>query len=205
MLRTNLSTRPFYNIRAVQVILVALGVIVLVMTLVNLVQLVRLMGSERALGARATQAETDAERLRGETARVRAQIDTKQLAEVGAAAEEAQAIIDLRVFSWSDLFGRLEATMPESVRLSRFEPGVERDGQFKVSLRVQARRVQDLESFLDALEKTGVFRNVLATEDETNPEGLINALVEGAYTQPPRPTGPAETPAVSQARGVGGE
>ncbi len=63
MLRTNLSTRPFYNIRAVQLALGALALLVAVLTVVNLVQLVRLTASERALGARAQQAETEAQRL----------------------------------------------------------------------------------------------------------------------------------------------
>ena len=53
MLRTNLSTRPFYNIRAVQVALGALALLVIVLTLLNLVQLIRLTSSGRALGARA--------------------------------------------------------------------------------------------------------------------------------------------------------
>ena len=51
-----------------------------------------------------------------------------------------------------------------------------------MNLRVQARRVQDLESFIDALEKTGRFHEVLAAEEQTTPDGLINALVEGVYT-----------------------
>ena len=118
MLRTNLSTHPFYNIRAVQVALGALGVLVILMTLVNLFQLVRLTSSERALGAKATQAEADAARLREEAQRIRSQINAKELTDVAAAAQEANAIIDMRTFSWSDLFAQLEATLPESVRLT---------------------------------------------------------------------------------------
>jgi len=45
MLRTNLSTRPFYNIRAVQVTLGAMALLVIVLTLLNLVQLIRLTSS----------------------------------------------------------------------------------------------------------------------------------------------------------------
>jgi len=203
MLRTNLSTRPFYNLRAVQVALGALALIVAVMTLVNLVQLVRLTTSERALGARAQQAEAQAQSLREEARRIRSQIDAKELNEVAAAAQEANDIIDLRTFSWSDLFAQLEMTLPENVRLTSFQPQEDRTGRLVVNLRVQARRVQDLESFIDALEKTGRFHEVLAAEEQTDPDGLINALVEGVYLpaseEPtsektatgPRPTGDA--------------
>jgi hypothetical protein len=203
MLRTNLSTRPFYNIRAVQVALGALALLVVVLTLLNLVQLIRLTSSGRALGARAAQAETEAQRLREEARRIRSQIDAKELNEVAAAAEEANAIIDLRAFSWSDLFAQLETTEPGNVRLTSFQTQEDRTGKLIVNLRVQARRVQDLESFIDALEKTGRFHEVLAAEELTTPEGLINALVEAVYTPPsseatpqaattgPHPTGAA--------------
>jgi Tfp pilus assembly protein PilN len=206
MLRTNLSTRPFYNIRAVQVVLGALALLVVVLTLLNLVQLIRLTSSGRALGARAEQAEAEAQRLREEARRIRSQIDAKELNEVTAAAEEANAIIDLRAFSWSELFSQLETTEPDSVRLTSFQTQEDRSGKLIVNLRVQARRVQDLESFLDALEKTGRFHEVLAAEEQTNPEGLINAVVEGVYTPPP--TEPAAAPAASGPRpttGAAGE
>ena len=206
MLRTNLSTRPFYNIRAVQVTLGALALLVVVLTLLNLVQLIRLTSSGRALGARAAQAETDAQRLRDEARRIRSQIDAKELNEVTAAAEEANAIIDLRAFSWSELFSQLETTEPESVRLTSFQTQEDRSGKLIVNLRVQARRVQDLESFLDALEKTGRFHEVLAAEEQTNPEGLINALVEGVYSPPTAE--PESAPAASGPRtttGAAGE
>ena len=203
MLRTNLSTQPFYNIRAVQVALGALALLVVVLTLLNLVQLIRLTSSGRALGARAEQAEADAQRLREEARRIRSQIDARELNEVAAAAEEANSIIDLRAFSWSDLFSQLETTEPENVRLTSFQTQEDRSGKLIVNLRVQARRVQDLESFIDALEKTGLFHEVLAAEEQTTPEGLINALVESVYSPPvaettaapqtpaPRPTGAA--------------
>ena len=204
MLRTNLSTRPFYNIRAVQVALGALALLVIVLTLLNLVQLIRLTSSGRALGARAEQAEADAQRLRDEARRIRSQIDAKELNDVAAAAEEANAIIDLRAFSWSELFSQLETTEPENVRLTSFQTIEDRTGRLIVNLRVQARQVQDLESFIDALEKTGRFHEVLVAEEQTTPEGLINAVVESVYIPPasePTPQAAATTPRTTGAAG----
>jgi Tfp pilus assembly protein PilN len=205
MLRTNLSTRPFYNIRAVQVSLGALALLVVMLTVLNLVQLVRLTSSERALGARAQQAESEAQRFRDEARRIRSQIDAKELSEVAAAAQEANAIIDLRTFSWSDLFVQLESTLPESVRLTSFRPQEDREGRLVMNLGVQARRVQDLESFLDALEKTGRFRDVLAAQEQTDQEGLINATVEGVYLIPAQAPVPEASAKATQAGGAAGE
>ncbi len=205
MLRTNLSTRPFYNIRAVNAALGLLALIVAVMTLLNLVQFVRLSTSERTLGARAQQAEEQAARLREDARRIRSQIDAKELNQVAAAAQEANAIIDLRTFSWSTLFSEIETTLPENVRLTNFHPVEDQQGRFIVNLRVQARRVSDLESFIDALEKTGRFHEVLAAEEQTNQDGLINALVEGVYEPTADASTPEATAAVPPAAGAAGE
>jgi len=202
MLRTNLSTRPFYNIRAVQLTLGGLALLVAILTLINVVQLFRLTSSERALGARAAQAESEAARLHEEARTIRAKIDAKELAQVSAAASEANSIIDLRVFSWSDLFSQLEKSLPDSVRLTSFQPREDREGRFVVSIRVQARRVQDLANFLDALEKTGFFHNVLAAEEQADADGMINALVEGTYTQQARSSGPPDVAVNGQTKGA---
>ena len=65
MLRTNLSTRPFYNVRAVHAAVAAAGALVLAFTLFNVVQIVRLSVSQQTLGASASDAEEEATRLRG--------------------------------------------------------------------------------------------------------------------------------------------
>ena len=205
MLRTNLSTRPFYNIRAVHAALGVLALLVAAMTLLNLAQFVRLSTSERTLGARAQQAEEQAGRLREDARRIRSQIDAKELNQVAAAAQEANDIIDLRTFSWSTLFSEIETTLPENVRLTNFRPLEDQQGRFLINLRVQARRVSDLESFIDALEKTGRFHEVLAAEEQTNQDGLINALVEGVYEAGVEASSPEATATVPPAAGAVGE
>ena len=186
MLRTNLSTRPFYNVRAVQVVLGAAGLVVLLFTIFNVFQIVSLALQQRTLGASAAQAEDEAERLRAEAVRIRAQIDPKELAVVSAAAREANAIIDRRAFSWSDLLTQFERTLPEDVRISAVQPNVDRDGTFRVSIGAEARTVEDLDVFIEALEKTGLFSEVLAVEEQTTDAGLIEAVVEGRYVQAAR-------------------
>jgi hypothetical protein len=86
MIRTNLSTRPFYNVRAVQVTLGVLAALVLAVTLFNVIQIVRLVSAQRTLGANADAAETEAARLRATAAGIRAQINPTELATVADAA-----------------------------------------------------------------------------------------------------------------------
>jgi len=200
MLRTNLSTRPFYNIRAVQVALGAFAVLVAIVTLFNVGRLVQLATSQRTLGARAVEAQTEAARLRSEAARIRSQVNAKELEVVSAAAREANAIIDMRAFSWSDLLAQFEATLPESVRITAVQPRPETDGRFVIGVRVEARQVADLEKFLEALELTGVFHNALATDEQTTSDGLIEAIVEAVYVQPARTVPAANSGATTESR-----
>jgi len=181
MLRTNLATRPFYNARAVQAILGGVAILVVAVTLYNVVAIVRLTLQQRSLSARAVQAERDAQRLRSEAVGIRARIDAKELNVISSEAREANAIIDQRTFSWTELFQTFENTLPPDVRITAVQPRLEQNGTFRVAILVQAHRAEDLDTFVEALEKSGTFRDVLPREDRVNEEGVLEALVEGVY------------------------
>jgi hypothetical protein len=193
MLRTNLSTRPFYNVRAVRALLGLFALVVIAFTLFNVVQTVRLLALERTLGADAVRAETEAARLRAQAAGFRARIDPREIAIVSADAREANAIIDRRAFSWTTLFSQFEQALPPDVRITAVQPRRERDGIFAVNIGVEARRVEDVEAFIEALEARTPFRDVLPVEEQTGDDGLIEAIIDGRY-MPERP-GATATPA----------
>jgi hypothetical protein len=193
MLRTNLSTRPFYNVRAVRALLGLLALVVIAFTLFNVIQTVRLLALERTLGADAVRAETEAARLRAQAAGFRARIDPRELASVSADAREANAIIDRRAFSWTTLFSQFEQALPPDVRITAVQPRREQDGTFAVNIGVEARRVEDVEAFIEALETRTPFRDVLPVEEQTSDSGLIEAIIDGRY-EPERP-GTVATPA----------
>jgi Tfp pilus assembly protein PilN len=188
MLRHNLATRPFYNTRLVGALILGLAVLVALVTLFNAVQFTRLRASESTVGAKAALAEQEAARLRSEAARVRAQIDARELDTVATAAREANGLIDRRAFSWTELFSHLEETLPGDVRVTAVQPRVDQGSQFVVGISVVARKIEDLDDFIEALETTGAFHRALAVQEQTNDDGLIEAVVEAAYA----PAAPAE-------------
>ena len=110
------------------------------------------------MGARASDAEAQAARLLAEAERTRTQIDPTELQTVANAAREANAIIDRRAFSWTALFEHFEATLPPDVRITAVQPGMEREGATRVRVAVEARRAEDLDAFVEALEEGGTFR-----------------------------------------------
>ena len=102
------------------------------------------------------------------------------------AAREANRIIDQRAFSWTELFAQFESTLPPDVRITAVQPRLEREGDFIVAVGVEARRAEDLDAFVEALENGGTFHDVLAVREQTGEGGLIEAIVEGTYVAAPR-------------------
>ena len=192
MLQINLGTRPFYNVRAVHVALGLFAALVIVCTLFNIVQTVRLALSQYTLGASASEAEAEAERLQAEAVRIRSQINAAELETVANAAREANAIIDQRAFSWTELFAQFEATLPPDVRITAVQPRLERNGDFVIAVGVEARRAEDLDTFIESLEDRGGFHDVLAVQERTGEPGLIQAVIEGIYVPGSRDVPPAQ-------------
>ena len=186
MLRTNLSTRPFYNVRAVRAVLGLFALVVAALTLFNAVQLITLRARQNTLSADAVRAEDEAARLRSQAAGFRARIDPRELAAVSADAREANAIIDRRAFSWTTLLSQFEQALPADVRITAVQPRREQNGTFAVNIGIQARRVEDVEAFIEALEAQAPFRDVLPVQEQTADNGLIEAIIDGKY-MPERP------------------
>jgi hypothetical protein len=136
------------------------------------------------------RAEDEAARLRSQAAGFRARIDPRELAAVSADAREANAIIDRRAFSWTTLLSQFEQALPADVRITAVQPRREQNGTFAVNIGIQARRVEDVEAFIEALEAQAPFRDVLPVQEQTADNGLIEAIIDGKY-MPERPGAPA--------------
>jgi hypothetical protein len=69
------------------------------------------------------------------------------------------------------------------------QPRLAVNGSFVVGMTVQARRAEDLDAFIEALEKTGAFRDVTPLQEQTNEQGLLEAVIEGTYVTEGAPRG----------------
>jgi hypothetical protein len=182
MLRTNLSTRPFYNERGVHGLLAVTALIVAAFTIFNLTQVVLLTRRYSSLRSEAAAADARTQQLRSQAAQTRQAMDAKQLDSISVAAREANEIINQRLFSWTDLLNRFnETTMPENVRITSLRPRVERDGTVIVTMTVAARSVDDIAEFMGNLEQTTAFSDVFPLQDERGESGLVQATIEGKY------------------------
>jgi len=190
-LRTNLATRPFYNERAVQGAIVVAALLVCAATIINVWQLVALTRRDRALGAETATADARGRTLRQQTVKARSGLDGERLTAVADAVREANAVIDGRTFSWTELLNWLEATLPPDVRIASITPHVDTDGRFIVAFRVEGESVDSIDAFLSALEATGRFQELLVRRERETDEGTIEATAEGFYRTTPAPAASA--------------
>ena len=185
MLRTNLSTRPFYNERALHGALGVTALIVIALTIFNLTQIVLLTRRQSSLNSQAAAAGARAADLRAQATRTRQTVGATELDAISDAAREANIIIGQRLFSWTDLLNRLESTLPENVRITALRPAVARDGTITVTMTVNAQGVDDIEQFMANLEETTAFSDVYPLDDEPAEEGGVRASLQGKYAPAP--------------------
>jgi len=181
VIRTNLSTRPFYNEPAVHVWLGLIALVVAGATALNVSSVVRYSQSDTQLATQASQDEAKAAGLRRQAARVRASIDTKQLDLASAEAHQANDLIDRRTFSWTELFNRLETTLPDDAHIAAVQPKIDKNGVIVLTIKVTARTVDDVSKFMERLEKTGAFARLYSVEDRFDDAGLLQSVLEGNY------------------------
>ena len=136
-------------------------------------------------------AEDKSRDLRARALSLRSSINPRDLEATIAAAREANALIDRRMFSWTGLFNHLELTLPPQVRIASLRPRVEKDGSITLGLVVVARSVEHVDTFIENLEKDGLFSGVLSRDEFLNQDGLIQANLVGRYA-PVNP--PADAP-----------
>jgi hypothetical protein len=191
MLRTNLSTRPFYNDRAVRAALGLFALVALGLTAFNAIQVLQLSSRNRDLREQAATEESQSRDLRRRERAVQQALDRAQLDVVQAASREANLLIDRRAFSWTDLFNRFEQTLPPDVRISAVTPQVDPDGRLVVAIVVVSRRIEDLNQFADALENTGAFKGALSRTDEPEEDGTIRSVLQAYYEPTAVPASPS--------------
>ena len=187
MLRTNLATKPFYNQTAVRVWLAAAALVVIAATVFNVWQWFEYVRSDAVLAAQASADEVKAAELRRSAARFRSSVDTNQIQAITADAQQANDLIGRRTFSWTELFNRFELTIPADVRITSVRQRADKERGTVLTVSVLARDVKDVNSFLDGLENTGAFTELIAHDETLTDEGELEAILEAVY----RPSAPA--------------
>jgi len=181
VIRTNISTRPFYNERAVHAIAAILALVVLGVTAWQVVTVVRLSRYKTELNSAIKRDRNEADYRTAEAQQIRRGLDQKQLSSAASAAREANDLIAQRTFSWTQLFNQIEATLPENVMVTAIRPEV-KDGVTKLHLDIQGKSSDEITAFWERLEKTGAFKQAVWSNLDITEEGLHKIAMTVEYT-----------------------
>jgi Tfp pilus assembly protein PilN len=182
VIRTNLATRPFYNERVVHLWIGLITLLVIGATILNVVRVRQYSRSDTRLASQASRDEARAATLRADAARLRATVDPRQVESASLEAHQANELIDRRTFSWTELFNRLETTLPDQVRITAVRPRIDRDAATVLTISLIARGTDDVAEFMENLEATGAFKGIRGTSEERyNEQGLLEGTVETHY------------------------
>ncbi len=157
----NLSTRPFPAHRATTLLL---GLLIAVIGGVSIWQVVSFSRyTSLAAGIRGGEqelrVETEAlgERLTGLQARLDRPEATAKLNEIGF----LNNLIARRSLSWTRVFASLESLVPDTVHLLSLRPAFAPDGSLQVQIDVRGRSIAEVTGFVDALEESPAFADVV--------------------------------------------
>jgi hypothetical protein len=182
MLRTNLSTRPFYNERVIRVGIAAVALVALALSIYNAARIVSLTARNAELAGRASEAEARVQELNNESRRIRGSMNQTDVSTTEAAAEEANLLIDRRAFSWTALFNRFEETLPADVRITAVQPQIDRQGRFLLAIAVVSRSVEAVDAFIGELEKSGAFRTALPVQEQLQEDETFRSIIQTYYS-----------------------
>jgi Tfp pilus assembly protein PilN len=196
VINTNLSTRPFYNTRAVSAWLLALLIAVVAATAFNAWRILHYSQSDSALATQAAADSTKAAATRQAAAKLRASVDARQVALVSVEAKKANDLIDRRTFSWTDLLNQFERTLPADVRITAVRPRVKDDRTVLITMTAVARAVDDVNQFMENLEDTKAFTQLLVRDEKKNEGGQVEVTLEASYQPKPAAPDAPETPEV---------
>jgi hypothetical protein len=194
MLKGNLSTRPFYNDRLVSLTLLGVTLLAVALSAFNVTQLLSLSKERGKSAGDMSNYANQTRQLENKTAELRSTLDLANMKLLRIGADEANDLIDKRTFSWSVFLGVIENALPEGARVVDVSPKPEKN-VMNIDITVVCRTSEDLIEFVEALEKTNQFKEVVPTQRNPNEDGTQTALVEAVYLgpngepNPPRKTG----------------
>jgi Tfp pilus assembly protein PilN len=164
----NLASRPFRNERLPALAFALGAAAVLGLTLWHGLALRRVLPADGST-LRAEVAALDNE-LAALESEERSLVQVRPEPAVVGEWRRVQALVDQRVFAWTQLLGRLEELLPPGVRLLSITPAVE-DGVASLELRAEARGLEDGYRFWEALLHSGDFEDVMANSIESEDDG----------------------------------
>ena len=180
MLKLNLATRPFYNERVIDSVLLLLGIVALVLMVAGGRTVFQLSNTYTDVVKMAELSETQVGTVTQQMVALNQSVSEDELEALRLSAAEANRLIDQRVFSWTELFNIIEQTLPNRVMRTGLRP-IRNSGSMTLTIGVIGERITDIEQFIEDLEATGSVGNVLARQEQRTEDGMYSAQLIGEF------------------------
>jgi hypothetical protein len=155
----------------------ALGLVFVVLLAVSIWQVVgfiRFSAMSRDIRTDETNARAEAESLRSHVEALAKTLDRPEAAAKLSEIGFLNGLIARKELSWTRLFGNLEDMVPDSVHLVSLRPDVPENGPISLHLEVVGRSIADVSRFIEALEKSPEFENVVVSFEQKAPESTAS-------------------------------
>ena len=178
----NLSTRPFPAYRLINVALASMLVVLALLSFWQTVGFVRFSTMAQAIRTSEQEARVESEALGERVGELGSRLDrpeaTAKLNEIGF----LNMLIARKHLSWTRLFADLEDMVPDSVRLVTLSPVIGADGIITLNISLRGKSIDDITEFVERLEKSPVFANIVVnTEERQDPGPDIQVVLSTGY------------------------
>jgi hypothetical protein len=171
-LHVNLASRPFRDYRPVYAVVVVTSLIVAFMMLNNFDTWYRYQRDTKSTRTDISRYETQIEQERRRAEVANRQIKTIDLTALGKQSKFVNAQLAERAFSWSELLDRLEATMPNDVRINSVAPSFSDDGQVHLTLSCEAKSTNGMIGTINRFNNSPYFYKPFPTNEDMTESGF---------------------------------
>ena len=171
-LHLNLASSPYRDYRPVYAVVVVTSLIVAFMMLNNFDTWYRYQRDTKTTRTDIEKYENQIEQERRRAEVANRQLKTIDLNALGKQTKFVNAQLAERAFSWSELLDRLEATMPNDVRIISISPTFSPDGQVHLNLTCEAKSTDGMVTTINRFQMNPSFAGPFPTNEENTGSGF---------------------------------
>lgn len=171
----NLATQPFPAYRFVNLMLVCALIVLAVISGWQVYGFLQFSSMADSIRVDEQNARREANTLAKRVAELESRLDRPEAAAKLDEIGFLNGLIERKSLSWTRLFADLEDMVPSSVQLLSLNPGIDSNGVVVLRIQVQGRSIADVTEFIEALEQSPVFENVVVSVEEKRDPGAATA------------------------------
>jgi Tfp pilus assembly protein PilN len=156
----NFSTRPFVDPKKFYYLLGALLLIAVIFTFINVSGYLGYISQREELSPQTSFLEDKKAKLTKESENLKNEIGKFDRGKITTNAEIINAMIDIRIFSWTGLLNDLEKVIPDNVIVKSINPITEKN-EVRIKIGIKTREYEGILAFIKNLNKSNVFTEIM--------------------------------------------